>query len=251
MAEPEPAVRIVDREDYRAARVAFLRRLIDPASARGLEIGAFDLPTVLPEHGACEFADWRSTDELVAMFAVPRETIAPITHVVARGRALSEQITTRYDYVIACHVLEHTPDPIAFLGDAGRLVRPGGIVFLAVPDKRRTADAGRPSTTLDELLERHHAGVTEPPLAQIMQFARAWLPGFDRCSLRELHDFAVRNLASGLADPHCNVWQDEELFAQLEELIANGFLPDLELAACGPNDPAFNEFHVALRRKAA
>jgi SAM-dependent methyltransferase len=243
---PQPTV---TREDYRIERLAFLRTLIDPSTTLGLEIGAFDLPTVLPEDGDCEFADWRSESDLVRAFGVSPATVAPVKYVIAREGSLCEQISSRFDYVLACHVLEHVPDPLGFIADAARLVRPRGIVMLAVPDKRRTLDGSRPSTSLDDVLERHYRGAKQPSLAHVMDFARAWLPDGAQRSLRELYDLAVQNLASGEADPHCNVWRDEELFAQLDSLVAHGFLPGLEVAARGRNKQPFNEFHVALRVK--
>jgi len=241
----------VVRADYRFERLAFLQSLVDVSSARGLEIGAFDLPTVLPEDGPCEFADWRSTDELVRVFKVPPETLAPVTWVVEREHSLSEQIAARFDYVILCHVLEHVPDAIGFLADVARLVRRGGVVVAAVPDKRETYDSTRHSTTLDQLLDRHHVRAREPSLAQIMEFSRAWSEDLRDVALRssrDFYEFAVAQLESGCADAHCNVWQDEEMFAQLDVLIRDRFLPGVELVARGRNTPPFNEFYVGLRK---
>ena len=48
---------------------------------------------------------------------------------------------------------------------------------------------------------------------------------------------------------HCNVWRDEELFAQLDYLVHGGFLPGLDVCLREPNAPPFNEFYVALRRR--
>jgi len=36
--------------------------------------------------------------------------------------------------ITLCHVLEHVPDPIAFLEDVGRMLRPGGKLFVQVPN---------------------------------------------------------------------------------------------------------------------
>ena len=169
--EPE---RTIVREDYRGARLAVLRRVVDPSRSEGLEFGAFDFPVVSPDTGRCSFADVRSSPQLAEIFGVPIETIAPVEWIVDRGRPLAEQIPRRFDYVILCHVLEHVPEPIRFLNDVGTLLRPGGVALLAVPDKRQTLDAPRPSTTIDHLLARHHHGAPGPPLAQIMEFSRAW-----------------------------------------------------------------------------
>ncbi|MDO9022685.1 MAG: class I SAM-dependent methyltransferase [Deltaproteobacteria bacterium] len=43
-----------------------------------------------------------------------------------------------YDFASAFHVLEHVTDPPAFVRDVARCVRPGGSVFLSMPNDERT-----------------------------------------------------------------------------------------------------------------
>jgi len=241
------------RDDYRTARLEVLRDLVDVASQVGLEVGAFDFPTVLPGTGHCEIADTRSSAELARRFSVPIEQVAPVAWVIEHGKPLAEQIPRRFDYVILCHVLEHVPEPIRFLNEVGALLRPGGVALFAVPDKRRTPDAPRPSTTIDHLLARHYHGATGPPIAQIMEFARAWNDTWREMSENapgEFYRWAIGQVESGQADVHCNVWQDVELFAQLDVLVRGGFLPGLTVCAQRENAGAYNEFYFALRRAA-
>ena len=250
-APPPPPPRQIVRADYRDARLAVLGRLVDLAHTEGLELGAFDFPVVVPEVGRCRYADVRSSQQLADLFGVPIETVAPVEWVVEPSRPLSAQIPRRFDYAILCHVLEHVPEPIRFLNDVGALLRPGGVALFAVPDKRMTPDATRPSTTIDHLLARHHHGAPGPPLAQIMEFSRAWDETWRRlaaASPREFFAWATGQFESGTADVHCNVWRDEELFEQLDYLVYGGFLPGLAVCLREPNQPPFNEFYVALRR---
>lgn len=241
------------REDYRTERLAVLRELVHLEHDEGLEVGAFDFPTVLPGVGRCALADARSRDELARRFSLPLESIPPVDWVLEPGRPIAQQIPRRFDYVILCHVLEHVPEPIRFLNEIGALLRPGGIALFAVPDKRHTADASRPSTTLDHLLARHYHGAAGPPLAQIMEFARAWDEPLRKVATEtpaKFYAWAVAQYESGHADVHCNVWQDSELFAQLDVLVQGGFLPGLEVCERRANEGRFNEFYVALRKAA-
>lgn len=60
------------------------------------------------------------------------------------------------DFVLASHVIEHFPDPVGALLEWERVAT--RYLFLVVPHRDRTFDAGRPLTTTDELLERHAKG---------------------------------------------------------------------------------------------
>jgi len=57
---------------------------------------------------------------------------------VSYHHALFEEFapTTQYDYVFASYVLEHVLDPLSVLGMARRVLKPGGLVFIVVPNAR-------------------------------------------------------------------------------------------------------------------
>ena len=56
------------------------------------------------------------------------------------------------DFIIASHVIEHSPNPIGALVNAHRCLRSGGRLLLIVPDHDRTFDAPREITPIDHLL---------------------------------------------------------------------------------------------------
>ena len=76
--------------------------------------------------------------------------------VVARGDDLPFADDSQ-DFVLASHVIEHIPDPIAALHEWVRVAR--RYVFLVVPHRDRTFDRDRPLTPLAELVERHASGL--------------------------------------------------------------------------------------------
>lgn len=60
-----------------------------------------------------------------------------------------------FDACIASHVIEHMPDPVGFYRSLGRLLRPSGVVALAVPDKRFCFDYFRQPTMTSEFILAH------------------------------------------------------------------------------------------------
>ncbi len=75
------------------------------------------------------------------------------------------------DYVIASHVLEHVANPVAALAEWYRVVKPGGLIYLVVPDRRTTWDRRRALTTVEHLLEDFTRGTTASDPTHIDEFA--------------------------------------------------------------------------------
>lgn len=60
-----------------------------------------------------------------------------------------------YDWIIASHVIEHTPDLIDFLNNCDAVLKDDGVISLAVPDKRYCFDHFRPLTGLADIVDSH------------------------------------------------------------------------------------------------
>jgi len=82
--------------------------------------------------------------------------VAMAVDVVAEGDDLPFP-DEAFDFVLASHVLEHIPDPIAALKEWARVSR--RYIVLVVPHRDRTFDRDRPVTPVDELLRRHEHGL--------------------------------------------------------------------------------------------
>lgn len=60
-----------------------------------------------------------------------------------------------WDYVLSSHVLEHFFDPIKAIEEWFRVIRPGGYIFMIVPNSRALPGEDRPCTVVQELVDRH------------------------------------------------------------------------------------------------
>ena len=145
-------------------RTALLLGGIDVRAADGLEIGASLKPVVSKASGArVRTVDHTDAETLRAKYAdhagVDVTKIEAVDYVWVGGRlrdAVGE--TAAFDYVVASHVLEHLPNPIAFLQDCATLLRPGGRLALALPDHRFCFDHTRPVTTFGAWVDAYDTG---------------------------------------------------------------------------------------------
>jgi SAM-dependent methyltransferase len=154
------------------SRDDFLRSLID-LDGFGLEIGPSVGPLVKKSSGAkVEVVDHTDAAGLRNHYkdneTVNLANIEEVDYVV-QGRSMYEAIAKGhyYDYIVASHVIEHTPDMLGFLKDCEKLLKDTGILLLAVPDKRHCFDVFQPLTSTGSVLQAHIDGRTRPTLGSI------------------------------------------------------------------------------------
>jgi len=122
---------------------------------------------VAPKSGGWQthIVDHATRDELRAKYrpaGVDTDLIEEVDTVWQGGPlhdAVPARLLGKVDLIIASHVLEHIPDLLGFLQSASLLVRPGGLISVALPDRRYCFDCFRPWTTTGGLLEAHHRGM--------------------------------------------------------------------------------------------
>ena len=240
---------MITRASYQDKRYKLLKSLIDVERSVGLEIGGCDLPTVRPEKGNCHYADFRSADEMAEMWKIPRNTLCDIEYIIMRDKYLGDIIKDKFDYIVACHVLEHVPDPINYINQLKSLLSSGvgRLIFLTIPEKRETFDRARASTNIDHILMDYHDGAVTPSFEHVLEFHRHWAGGGQNLvSIEDGFLYSKEYIKSGQADVHCHVWTDEEFFNMCQELIIYGFFPGLSIVNFQPTPPGFNEFTVVF-----
>jgi SAM-dependent methyltransferase len=157
-----------DRRTVRAdIAVRFLR-------GDGIEIGAMDFPLRVPRGARVRYVDYLDERGLrtVHWRALREGRSLVLPDVVDDGARLTKFADASLDFVVANHVLEHLEDPIGAIEQHLRVLRPGGVVYLTLPDARHTFDAGRPRTTVEHLLRDHREGPQVSRAAHLQEYAR-------------------------------------------------------------------------------
>jgi SAM-dependent methyltransferase len=134
-------------------------------SARIIEVG----PSFSPLAPKCDgwntfVVDHASREELLAKYAEQDTARIEEVDFVWQGGSIADAVPAdqhgTFDAFIASHVIEHTTDVVTFLQAAQALIKPHGIVILAVPDKRKCFDFFRhPSATADAIAAFHERRV--------------------------------------------------------------------------------------------
>jgi hypothetical protein len=238
----------------------------DPAVGLGVEIGALHSPIISRADGRVLYVDYMPTEWLRANLRHPGVAPADVLEVdiVWNGQSLAEALGEPADYLVASHVIEHVPDLIDWLAQIRAALRPGGLVGLAIPDRRATFDVARNDATIAEVVEAHLDRRTRPSLRQILDagaFAaiaddeRGWraeqgrgLPASVLAALPELYRWLRDDIAPAprYVDVHCWVFTPASFLALAEALAAIGCFPYC-IEAFYPTDPGEIEFQTRLR----
>jgi predicted SAM-dependent methyltransferase len=125
---------------------------------QGIEIGALHQPLTVPSVARVTYIDRFSVGDLRAHY--PEFNKLPLVEpdIVDDGEKLSQIADASQDFVIANHFLEHCEDPIGELKNFLRVMKPEGVLYMAMPNMMRTFDCDRAPTPLQHLIDDHENG---------------------------------------------------------------------------------------------
>ncbi|MDX3901162.1 MAG: methyltransferase domain-containing protein [Sphingobium sp.] len=198
-------------------QVALARKTVADlfVKGEGIEVGAGTRPFPIPDSAVCRYGDARDKDALKIYFKV--EEVADVGFIDAQTFAgVSEE---SQDFVISAHVIEHLFDAAGSIGNAIRVLRPGGVYIMAVPDMRFTFDHLRQPTPIPHFLKDMEDGGESTRLEAYEDFLRhVAIPVFDD-PLPESQIFEeAKRLCEAKHDIHVHAWTTHSLNEMLEAI---------------------------------
>lgn len=191
----------------------------------GIEIGALHCPLVLPKSAKIKYVDKIPVEELKKRYPEVGNNIVKID-IIDDGEKLSKFKDSSLDFIIANHFLEHCKNPIGTIQNFLRVLKQGGILYMAIPDKRYTFDKNRQVTTIDHLIEVYNDG--EDKLKR--QHFEEWVRVVEGITDEQKFIDRLNDLINNDYSIHYHVWTLKEILELLTVLTKElQFKFDIEL----------------------
>jgi GT2 family glycosyltransferase/SAM-dependent methyltransferase len=143
----------------------------------GIEIGALHDPMPVDARRArVRHVDRLTPAEQAEHYPELADRTLVTPDIVAPAHGLATIGAGQLDFVIASQLLPQLEDPIAALVEWHRVLKPDGLLFLAVSDHRRTEDRARAAVTIEHLVQDHQDGGAASRAGHYDEYVRASRP---------------------------------------------------------------------------
>jgi hypothetical protein len=229
---------------------------LDLGTMWGLELGPLDRPLLSNKRANVHYVDRDTWEGLVAEFSAHGHESTCNSQAIARtdvvwrdGASLAECVRRTYDFCLASHVIEHAPNMIDWLNQLTAVLREGGLINLAVPDKTRTFDHRRKPTTPAQLIEWNLSAVKIPTPGQVFENMAYGCDfgSYPPLVLEQGMHAARIAAAGGYVGAHCNVFTESSFLEAFAVLCEAGLLK-LKCQRFFQTRDRANEFIVSLRK---
>ncbi len=218
----------------------------------GVELGPGHHPMPIPFPGvSVRYVDrWQPEENLALFTNIEAGATFPKPDIVANLDVdlLSGLDDESQDFVIASHLLEHLANPLAQLEEIHRVLKPGGVVLVLLPDRRHTFDRKRSATPLEHLIAEYRdrvSIVSDEHMEDYLRKTGVWDPSWTLEQQRE--QFELNRQRS----IHVHCWAQDEFAPVLEHtIVAMGMRWELLDAVFVDDVPDGFEFGFVLRRSA-
>jgi SAM-dependent methyltransferase len=141
-------------------------------SGEGLEVGALANALSTPVGAKVRYVDRVDLEALRRHYPGLSEHDIVKPDILDDGERLGTIGSSTQDFVVANHFIEHAEDPIQCLKTFARVLKVGGVLYLAVPDKEKTFDKDRLPTSIQHLREDHLHGPARSRSAHFVEFVQ-------------------------------------------------------------------------------
>ncbi len=206
----------------------------------GIEVGALNSPLPIYHGGKVRYLDRLTTEQLRSAYPeIPAQDFVDVEQ-VEDGEKLASIDDESCDFVIANHVIEHARNPIGALENMLRVLKPDGILYLALPDKRFTFDAERAATSYEHLKHDYF----ESPESSDAEHYLDWITAVGKVTDAAEAAGRAAQIRATKGDIHFHVWTQREFIELILRLRADFHWP-IEIEAVIKNG---QEFVVVLRK---
>lgn len=193
----------------------------------GIEIGALHNPlTVNKSKAKVRYVDRFDSKELKRHYPECQGIVE--VNVIDNGEKLSTFADASLDFIIANHMLEHCKNPIATIEVFLNILKSGGCIYLAIPNKLYTFDKTRELTPFEHLLDDYRNGDSADHYPHYVDFARHCDKIEDDSELSKRVDL----LLSMDYSIHYHVWDNDSFLVFLQkinEIFSGRFVIELYL----------------------
>jgi SAM-dependent methyltransferase len=234
---------------YLDVRAVFADRFL---FGQGLEIGPLHQPLAVPAHAQVRYVDRMSSPDLRREYPELIDWDLTDVDIVDDGEKLASIPAESQDFIIANHFLEHTENPVGTIETHLGKLKPGGVLFYTVPDKRFTFDFRRPVTPIEHMIADYEEGPERSRAEHYREWCRLVIneesPSVgtaEQAASEEWVEERAQQLEDQAYSIHMHVWTEHEFLALILTLRERfGGIFDLEAAA-----RVGIEFVVILRKQ--
>lgn len=173
----------------------------------GIEIGALHNPLQIPSYAHVRYVDRMSVENLKKHYPELNELSLVGVDIIDDGERLESIRDDTQDFVIANHFIEHCQNPLLTLKNLLRVIKSGGVLFLAVPDKRFTFDIDRPVTSFEHIEQDYIVGPEISRKSHYEEWVRFVNKNNDPISVKD----EVEHLLKMEYSIHFHVWSQTEI----------------------------------------
>lgn len=166
-----PQAQVIERGLQSYESRDWRRHFSNQLSGRGLEIGPLHRPMVTHDKMEVDYIDRCTVAELREHYPELAELPLVEPDLIGDGETLATIPDGIYDFLISAHVIEHTKNPIGSLEQWCRVLAPGGLIYMIVPDKRAIFDHKRVRTTLPHLILDYYRPSSERDFEHYLDYA--------------------------------------------------------------------------------